>query len=162
MYGVTHSWVLSGLNRGYGQTPRKGHMPSYCIHAKDWFTSVDLKEACFHRYLTRTQARMCLDCSFQALISNILMKCLTFPVVWPYSPKISRSFSSLMASGLSILLPRIKMGTFPMVSSVISACYSLTHTHIHTHTHTHTHTHRDTYTQTHTHTHTHTHRESLR
>lgn len=29
-----------------------------------------------------------------------------------------------MASGLSILLPKIKIGTFPMVSSVINACGS--------------------------------------
>lgn len=49
---------------------------------------------------------------------------LTLPVVCPYNPKSSLSFSSLMASGLSILLPRIRIGTFPMVSSVINACDS--------------------------------------
>lgn len=47
---------------------------------------------------------------------------ITFPVVCPYSPKVSRSLSSLMASGLSILLPRIRIGTLAMVSSVISDC----------------------------------------
>lgn len=50
-----------------------------------------------------------------------LLRFLTLPVVCPYNPKHSRSFSSLTASGLSILLPRIKIGTFPMVSSVINA-----------------------------------------
>lgn len=47
---------------------------------------------------------------------------ITFPVVWPYRPNISRNLSSLMASGLSILLPRIRIGTLAIVSSVISDC----------------------------------------
>lgn len=45
---------------------------------------------------------------------------ITFPVVCPYRPNISRNLSSLMASGLSILLPRIRIGTLAIVSSVIS------------------------------------------
>lgn len=45
----------------------------------------------------------------------------TFPVVCPMSPNIPLSASSLMASGRSILFPRISTGTLEMVSSVNSA-----------------------------------------
>lgn len=42
----------------------------------------------------------------------------TFPVVCPWRPNMPLSASSLMASGRSILFPRMRTGMFAMVSSV--------------------------------------------
>lgn len=46
---------------------------------------------------------------------------ITFPVVCPWRPNMHLRPSSLMASGRSILFPRIRTGTLEMVSSVNNA-----------------------------------------